>query len=82
MIEKVYRLLEKGRVERIGDGVYNVVGDHGTYIVARRPDGTVNCSCPGFAKKSRCSHSLAVMLLNRSLILAAERRGFIRKKGV
>mgnify|MGYP003875791011 CR=1 FL=1 len=69
MIEKARRLLEKGRIEHVGDGVYNVVGDHGTYVVARGFDGTVSCSCPGFIKKRRCSHSLAVILLTRGVTL-------------
>jgi len=71
MIEKARRLLEKGRVEQVGEGVYNVVGDHGTYVVARSFDGTVSCSCPGFVKKRMCSHSLAVILLNRGFNLSA-----------
>lgn len=65
MIEKARKLMRSGRVEYIGDGLYNVVGDHGTYAVARKFDGTVNCSCPGFRRKKRCSHSLAVLLLTR-----------------
>jgi len=69
MIEKAYNLIQKGRVESIGDGVYNIVGEHGTYTVARKIDGTVNCNCPGFARRGRCSHSLAVLMLNQPSLL-------------
>jgi hypothetical protein len=34
MIEKAMRLVEAGRVERLDDVHFNVVGDHGTYSVA------------------------------------------------
>ena len=66
MIEKARKLVQRARVEYIGDGLYNVVGDHGTYTVAKKIDGTVMCSCPGFNRKKRCSHSLAVILLTQA----------------
>jgi len=66
MIEKSRKLIQSGRVEYVSDGFYNVVGDHGTYTVARNIDGTVTCNCPGFARKRRCSHSLAVILLTQT----------------
>jgi hypothetical protein len=74
MFEKAYGLLQKKRVEQIDQGLYNVVGDHGTYTVAQRIDGTVNCSCLGFVRRRRCSHSLAVLMLNQpSLLRSIER---------
>lgn len=74
MIEKAYDLMQKRRVEQIGQGVYNVVGEHGTYTVAQKIDGIVNCNCPGFVRRRRCSHSLAVLMLNQpSLMRAIER---------
>jgi len=66
MIEKAYKLLRGKRIEQIGEGLYNVVGDHGTYTVARKMDGTVTCNCPGFISKNRCSHSLAVLMLSKT----------------
>ncbi len=69
MIRKAYELMVKKRIERVGDQFYNVVGEHGTYAVARQIDGTVSCSCPGFTNKGRCSHSLAVMIMNDSKLL-------------
>lgn len=63
LYDKARKLAESGRIEFLGNGVYNVVGDHGTYIVAETPTGKLSCNCPGFLQKGRCSHSLAVMLL-------------------
>ena len=84
MIEKAYELIRGGRIEEIGDGVYNVIGEHGTYIVVRGIDGSVTCNCPGFTSKRRCSHSLAVMMLNQPVLLRSikreiERKGKLRK---
>jgi hypothetical protein len=74
MIEKAYNLVKKGKAEHIGEDVYNVVGAHGTYTVAQKIDGTVNCNCPGFVRRGRCSHALAVMMLNQpSLLKSVER---------
>ena len=64
MINKAFDIIRKKKVERLGEGLYNVVGVHGTYSVGRTIDGIVTCNCPGFAKKRKCSHSLAVILLN------------------
>jgi hypothetical protein len=74
MIQKAYNLIEKRKVEGIGDELYNVVGDHGTYTVARKINGTVNCNCPGFLRRRRCSHSLAVMMLNQPSLLRSIRK--------
>jgi predicted transcriptional regulator of viral defense system len=63
LYDKARKLAESGRIEFLGNGVYNVVGDHGTYIVAETPAGQLSCNCPGFLQKGRCSHALAVMLL-------------------
>ncbi len=69
MIKKAYDLVQKGRIEAIGDELFNVVGEHGTYTVARRIDRTVNCNCLGFVRKGRCSHSLAVLMLTQPALL-------------
>jgi uncharacterized Zn finger protein len=63
MVDKARRLLESGKVERLDTGSFNVVGDHGTYVVVETYDGKINCNCPGFVKKGRCSHSVAVEIL-------------------
>jgi len=65
LFEKARRLVESGRVESLGQGVYNVVGDHGTYTVVQDYTGKLSCSCPGFMQKAKCSHITAVMLLTK-----------------
>ena len=74
MIEKAYELVQKRRVEQVGEGVYNVVGDHGTYLVARKINGTISCTCPGFIRRGRCSHSLAVLLIQKPDLLKSIER--------
>jgi len=63
LFEKAEKLLKSRRVEPLGQGVYNVIGDHGTYTVAQDYSGKVSCNCPGFMKNRRCSHATAVMIL-------------------
>jgi predicted nucleic acid-binding Zn finger protein len=63
LLEKAKRLVESHRVEPLGLGVYNVIGDHGTYTVVQDHTGKWSCSCPGFLRKARCSHVTAVMIL-------------------
>ena len=65
LFEKARKLAESGRVEALSSGVYNVIGDHGTYTVAEDYTGKISCSCPGFLQKGRCSHAEAVTLLKR-----------------
>ena len=65
LYEKAKRLVESHRVEALGQGVYNVIGDHGTYTVVQDYTGKWSCSCPGFMKKGNCSHVAAVMILTR-----------------
>ena len=63
LFEKARKLAESNRIEFLGNGVYNVVGDHGTYTVAEDFRGNLSCNCQGFLTKRRCSHALAVMLM-------------------
>jgi beta-galactosidase beta subunit len=44
VVEKAEKLLKNGRVEALGEGKYNVIGDHGTYIVVQNYDGTISCN--------------------------------------
>jgi len=62
LFEKARKLVESRRVEPWGQGIYNVIGDHGTHTVVRDYAGKVSCSCPGFRKKGKCSHVTAVMI--------------------
>lgn len=65
MIEKAKKLLKSGRVERLGGGRFNVIGDHGTYNVVQNFKGETHCNCPGFSLRGRCSHSAAVIFLTQ-----------------
>jgi hypothetical protein len=75
MFEKAKRLVASGRIEPLGSGVYNVVGDHGTYTVVQDYAGKLSCSCLGFLQKANCSHVTAVMLLSK-----VKRRGKLHQK--
>jgi len=63
LFEKAKKLVESNRVETLGQGIYNVIGDHGTYTVVQDYTGKLSCSCIGFMKKARCSHVTAVIIL-------------------
>jgi hypothetical protein len=63
LLEKAKRLVESHRVESLGQGVYNVIGDHGTYTVVQDYTRKLSCSCPGFMNKAKCSHVTAVIIL-------------------
>jgi len=65
LYEKAKRLAESRRVEPLGPGIYNVVGDHGTYTVVEDVNGKLSCNCVGFMKKARCSHIAAVIILTK-----------------
>ena len=65
LFEKARKLAESGRVEFLGNGVYNVIGDHGTYTVAEDYTGKLSCNCQGFLLKKQCSHAVAVMLQSK-----------------
>jgi len=67
LMEKAERLIRTRRVTPLEDDRYNVVGDHGTYLVSVLLDGRVTCNCPGFERKNMCSHVMAVMLLKKKL---------------
>jgi len=62
LFDKARKLADTGRVEFLGNGVYNVIGDHGTYTVAEDYKGKLSCNCQGFLQKKQCSHAVAVML--------------------
>lgn len=63
MLAKAHKLVESRRVEFLDNGVYNVIGDHGTYSVAVDYQGKISCNCQGFLSKGKCSHAQAVALM-------------------
>ncbi len=66
LYEKAVKLAQSGRVEFLDNGVYNVIGDHGTYTVALDHTGKLSCNCPGFMQKGACSHVTAVSIVTRN----------------
>jgi hypothetical protein len=66
LIKKAEKLVKSGRVESLGGGKFNVIGDHGTYIVVKNFQGVLSCNCLGFLKRGKCSHSIAVLLLTKT----------------
>ena len=66
LVEKAKKLLESHRVEPLDYGIFNVVGDHGTYTVVQDYSGKVSCNCIGFLKYKKCSHATAVIILTAS----------------
>ncbi|MEM4244250.1 MAG: SWIM zinc finger family protein [Candidatus Bathyarchaeia archaeon] len=65
LYEKAKKLVESRRVEPLGPGIYNVIGDHGTYTVVEDHTGKLSCNCEGFLKKAKCSHVAAVIILTK-----------------
>ena len=65
LFDKARKLAETGRVEFLGNGIYNVIGDHGTYTVAEDHTGKLSCNCQGYLTKHQCSHVVAVMLQSK-----------------
>ncbi len=65
MYQKALKLAHSGRVEFLGNGAYNVIGDHGTYTVVEDYTGKLSCNCQGYLQKGRCSHIAAVELMGK-----------------
>lgn len=66
LVEKAMKLVENRRVESLGYGVFNVIGDYGTYTVVQDYTGKLSCSCPGFMQKTKRSHVEAVTILTKT----------------
>jgi len=64
LVVKAKRLIVDKRITRIEPGTFQVIGDHGTYIVVKGVDNAYHCGCQGFLSKGFCSHALAVTLLS------------------
>ena len=65
MIEKAVWLLVSGRVVKISDYMYYVMGRKNRHIV-KVENGVLTCTCPGFKERKMCSHIIAVSTI-RSL---------------
>lgn len=62
MISKAAWLIEEGRVVRISEVMYYVMGRKNRHIV-RVEGSTFSCTCPGFRERRVCSHVIAVSAL-------------------
>jgi len=63
MVEKAKVISRSSRITKIDYNTYQVVGDHGIYIVIRGVDGLFHCGCQGSLTRGFCSHALAVNML-------------------
>jgi hypothetical protein len=74
MVEKAKQMIREGRVKRLDRFTYQVVGDHGTYIVIKGTDGAYHCGCQGFTTRGFCSHALAVYLIEKKRVKKPEEK--------
>ena len=65
MVEKAKVIMKGGRITRIDRSTYQVIGDHGIYIVVKGVDGNYHCGCQGYMTRGFCSHALAVNLIEQ-----------------
>jgi len=63
MVEKAKLMSRSSRITKIDHNTFQVVGDHGIYIVIRGVDGLFHCGCQGYLTRGFCSHALAVNML-------------------
>ncbi|MCD6369605.1 MAG: SWIM zinc finger family protein [Thermoproteales archaeon] len=61
ILKKAELLIKEGRVIRINQNFFYIIGDHGKYFVEVR-EANIRCTCPGFRNRGFCSHSIAVLL--------------------
>ena len=61
---KGMRIFQQGKVCSLGDGHFEVLGDHGTYEVRLRNDGGFSCGCNYNSVDPRrmCSHIVAAVI--------------------
>lgn len=60
IVDKAAWLIETGRVVKISDYMFYVMGRKNRHIVKVERDGLA-CTCPGYKEKKVCSHVVAVM---------------------
>jgi len=62
IVDKAAWLIETGRVVKISDYMFYVMGRKNRHIVKIEGDKLV-CTCPGYKEKNICSHVVAVMAI-------------------
>jgi len=68
LLDKTLQIVKKNHIKKLSEDCYLVKAAHDPivdYYLVRKKDGTWKCSCRGFQLRGRCSHSLAVFLLER-----------------
>ncbi len=65
MVEKAAWLISEGRIVRISDILYYVIGRRSRHLVRIGDGEKITCSCFGFKSRGVCSHVLAVSTLRK-----------------
>ena len=60
IVDKAAWLIDTGRVVKISDYMFYVMGRKNRHIVKIDENG-LTCTCPGYREKKICSHVVAVM---------------------
>ncbi|MCD6458750.1 MAG: hypothetical protein B6U95_06795 [Thermofilum sp. ex4484_82] len=65
MIEKAAWLISEGRIVKISNLLYYVIGRHSRHLVRVVDDSKLVCSCAGYKNRGVCSHVIAVSTLRK-----------------
>ncbi|RLI78145.1 hypothetical protein DRP04_10460 [Archaeoglobales archaeon] len=66
LLDKALQILRENHIKRLSSDCYIVKAKSDPiafYYLIRKKNGTWKCSCRGFQIRGRCSHSLAIFLL-------------------
>jgi hypothetical protein len=64
LVSKAAWLIHEGRIVRISDVLYYVVGRKNRHLV-RVEGGKLSCTCNGYRERGICSHTIAVSTIMR-----------------
>ncbi|RJS90885.1 SWIM zinc finger family protein [Candidatus Bathyarchaeota archaeon] len=68
LLAKTVQIVKKNHIKKISEDCYIVKATHdpiASHYLVRKENGTWKCSCREFQFRGKCSHSLAVFLLER-----------------
>jgi len=70
LLDKTLYLLRKHKVIKVAEGCYLVKSQTDPlfeeYLVRKNEQGSFTCTCKGFQRRGRCSHTLACFLKEES----------------